>query len=107
MEVAHIMIHDENTKNGEIGLVAKRILLIGSTNPDNLILAWDLDKMKPYKRLNGHTSSVSSIRDLQDEATIVSASFDHKIAFWDLRSSFKCLKLLEIMTSPVLCMEYD
>ena len=103
IELAYIQIEDSETQK----LIPKRILLTGSTKSDNLILAWDLDKMKPYKRLSGHTDTISSMRDLQDERTIVTASFDCKIAFWDLHKNPRCIQLLEEPQSPVLCMEYD
>lgn len=103
MEVAYIKM--KNPENGNFEL--KRILLTGGSEPENLVIAWDIDSLKPLKRLSGHSHLISSIRDLGDEATLATASFDSRVAFWDLREQFKCIQLLEEHDSPVLCLDYN
>lgn len=53
------------------------------------ILVWDLpakpggDPPKPILRLDGHTNVVSRLASTPDGSTLISASYDHTIRYWD------------------------
>src|SRR5215211_7173942 len=54
------------------------------------ILVWELpdkpggDPPKPLLRLDGHTNVVSRLAATPDGTTLISASYDHTIRFWDI-----------------------
>lgn len=103
MEMAWIKMKNQLTNRYEL----KRLLMTGGSEPENLVIAWDIENFKPLKRLSGHSHLISSIRDLGDHATLATASFDSRVAFWDLRDHFKCIQLLEEHDSPVLCLDFN
>lgn len=74
---------------------------------ESSILVWDLASQRPLKKLSGHENLISSIIDLRDSASIVTASFDCKVAIWDLSQNFNCIQLLEEPTSPLLCLDFN
>lgn len=53
------------------------------------ILVWELpekpggDPPKPILRLDGHTNSVTRLAATTDGATLISASYDHTVRYWD------------------------
>src|SRR5262245_5875987 len=53
------------------------------------ILVWDLpdkpggDPPKPRLRLDGHTNVISQLAATPDCGTLISASYDHTIRYWD------------------------
>jgi len=57
------------------------------------ILLWDLpakaggDAPKPVARLDGHTNVISRLTATPDGKTLVSASYDHAVKFWDIPAS--------------------
>jgi WD40 repeat protein len=101
MEIAEIGI---KTK---MGIENKKILLTGGSESECSVLVWDLLANEPLKRLSGHDHLISSIIDLGDGATIATASFDSKVAIWDLSENFNCIQLLEEPTSPILCLDFN
>src|SRR4029077_2911969 len=54
------------------------------------ILVWDLpeqpggDAPTPIRRLDGHTNEVTRLVATPDGKTLISASYDHTIRFWDM-----------------------
>jgi len=54
------------------------------------ILLWDLpeklggDAPKPVARLDGHTNVISRLASTSDGKTLISASYDHTIRYWDV-----------------------
>jgi WD40 repeat protein len=85
MEIAEIGI---KTK---LGIENKKILLTGGSETECSVLVWDLVANEPLKRLSGHDHLISSIIDLGDGASIATASFDSKVAIWDLSENFNCI----------------
>ncbi len=86
----------------------KEVLLSGGNERDKTIIIWDVTTFQPIKRLKGHEHMITSILDLHDTCTIVTASMDSKIAFWDLKEEEpECIQILDDMRFPVIVMEYD
>lgn len=101
MEVAELAMRGKN------GIQSRSILLTGGSENESSILVWDLETHKPLKRLSGHENLISSIIDMKDSASIATASFDCKVAIWDLSQNFNCIQLLEEPNSPLLCLDYN
>lgn len=101
MEIAEICF---KTK---VGMQNKKILLTGGSENECSVLVWDLLANEPLKRLSGHEHLISSIIDLGDGATIATASFDCKVAIWDVSENFNCIQLLEEPASPILCLDFN
>ena len=83
------------------------ILLTGGSEAESSVLVWNLDTNSAMKRLSGHEHLISSIIDLGDSASIATASFDAKVAIWDLSNKFTCIQLLEDHGSPILCLDFN
>src|SRR5262245_50901168 len=74
------------------------ISFIGATrklaagNATGQILVWDLpekpsgDAPAPVRRLDGHTNEVTRLVATPDGKTLISASYDHTIRYWDLEA---------------------
>ena len=90
-----------------LGMQSKKILLTGGSEHECSILVWNIETMKPLKRLSGHEHLISSIVDLGDSASIATSSFDSKIAIWDLSENFSCVQLLDEIYSPILCLDFN
>lgn len=97
----------EVSMKGKLGVESKNILLTGGSETESSILVWDIKTQRPLKKLSGHENLISSIIDLQDSASIATASFDCKVAIWDLSQNFNCIQLLEEPTSPLLCLDFN
>jgi len=83
------------------------MLFSASVGPDCSIAVWDAHSYELLRRLSGHDSMVTAIRDLGDGSTVVTASTDSKIAVWNTSNSFECTKLFEENHSAVYCLDYN
>src|SRR5262245_13767927 len=58
------------------------------------ILVWELhekaggDAPKPIAKLDGHTNVISRLAATPDGKTLISASYDHTIRYWDIPAKF-------------------
>ena len=86
----------------------KLFLLSGSSEEESSIIVWDCNNnFKAIKRQRGHDKMISSIRDLQDNGTVATASFDGKIVFWDFTNNFNNVQILDDNTGPVTCQDFS
>lgn len=85
----------------------REVLLSGGSEKECSIMVYNLEEKKAITRLTGHQNLVSAVRDLRDGRTIVTASFDTQISFWDLKGDFRCILLLEEHRSPVLALDFN
>lgn len=107
MEVAMINFKDvpANSREKKTGL--RKILLTGGSESECSIIVWDLESRKAMKRLSGHKHQISCIIDLKDYCHVASASFDSRVAIWDISNNFVCKKLLDCRSSPILSLHYN
>lgn len=101
IEITHISFQTVN------GLQSKKVILTGGNEEERSILVWDVETSQLLKKLSGHNHLISSIASLEDNSSIATASFDSKIAIWDLSTSFNCIQLLEESSSPILCLDFS
>ena len=81
-----------------------KLLISGSSEEEASIIIWDIRKpIRPIKRLKGHEHAISCIRELGDNSTIATASFDGKIVLWDVCNNFQCVQILDDNKGPVTC----
>jgi WD40 repeat protein len=81
-----------------------KLLISGSSEEESAIIIWDVRKpIRPIKRLKGHEHAISCIRELGDNSTIATASFDGKIVLWDVCNNFQCVQILDDNKGPVTC----
>src|SRR5262245_21152858 len=63
---------------------------VAAVNNLGQILLWELpekpggDPLKPVARLDGHTNVISKLAAAPDGKTLISASYDHSIRYWDI-----------------------
>lgn len=106
MEVSMINFKkSSSSKSKEVD--PRKILLTGGSESECSIIVWDLDDRKALKRLSGHKHQISCIVDLKDFSHVASASFDGRVAIWDISKNFACKKLLECHSSPILNLHYN
>lgn len=96
-------LFENNSKNTP----KKEYIISGGGDKETSIIVWDLEKMKALKKFSGHKNRVSCVKNLGDNATIVSTSYDSKIAFWDLKEKFNCVQLLDDHSGPISCLNVN
>ena len=73
---------------------------------DNFIELWNIESGKVIKRLNGHSSVVSSLSFSFDGKSIASGSWDQTIKIWDTKS-FNVIKTLEKHRGYITAVAYS
>jgi WD40 repeat protein len=63
-----------------------RWVAAGGGDQDNTIRLYDVEKKELTPPLDGHSKGVTSLAFSHDSAFLVSASFDHSIKVWDLKT---------------------
>lgn len=83
----------------------KQVIISGSMGSD--ILVWDHAENHGIHRIDGHSGPISSLLEVGDGYTFISASVDRSVAFWDISASPSCIQVIEDMPSQILSMDYS
>ncbi|OMJ88334.1 hypothetical protein SteCoe_9747 [Stentor coeruleus] len=74
-------------------------------NPDNTIRIWSLITMTQEAILYGHKDRVISLCYNPDSHTIISASYDSKIMFWDFYTRSLSAQICPIPDKHIMCIQ--
>lgn len=86
---------------------SRLILMTAADDQENILALWDCETLELSKRLGGHEGRVTCAKDLCNEANVVTAGADGKLAFWDFRDSIAFVTCVECSTSPVFSLEFE
>ena len=62
---------------------------IVSGGTDKTVILWDVSSSEPVRRIRGHYGDVNCVTLNADSSVILSASSDHSVRVWDVRSRSK------------------